>query len=169
MRLLRDVCSGRFAIHCSGGDCEAICQEGHPIERRRLGPDLLTHVLVNKYADHFPLYCQSQIFGRKSIDLDRSTLVGRVGKSAALLEPLADASGRYVRDGQANFADDTTTKMQAKRKCATARIWIYVRGERPRASIEPPAAWYQFSVDRERKHNANHLCPFNGWMHALSR
>jgi len=42
-------------------------------------------------ADHLPLYCQSQIFGREGLDLDRSTLADWVGKSTALLEPLADA------------------------------------------------------------------------------
>ena len=33
-----------------------------PIERGRPRPGLLVHVLVSKYADHLPLYRQSQIF-----------------------------------------------------------------------------------------------------------
>jgi len=66
-----------------------------PIERGRPGPGLLAHVLVSKYADHLPLYRQSQIFDREGIDLDRSTLADWVGKSTALLEPLADAIGRH--------------------------------------------------------------------------
>ena len=155
----------RLACKC----CEKICQAAlpsRPIERGRPGPGLLAHVLVNKYADHCPLYRQSQIFGREGIDLDRSTLADWVGKSAKLLEPLADAIGRYVRNGQAIFADDTPIKMQAKGKCATARIWTYVRDERPWASDDPPAAWYQFSTDREGKHPADHLSQFKGWMHA---
>ena len=155
----------RMACSC----CEKICQSplpSRPIERGRPGPGLLAHVLVNKYADHCPLYRQSQIFGREGIDLDRSTLADWIGKSTALLEPLADAIGRYVRNGQAIFADDTTIKMQAKRKCATARIWTYVRDERPWASDDPPAAWYQFSTDREGKHPTSHLSKYSGWMHA---
>jgi transposase len=64
-------------------------------------------VLVNKYADHLPLYRQSQIFAREGIDLDRSSLAGWVGQSSKLLEPLADAIGRHVRAGQSIFADDT--------------------------------------------------------------
>jgi len=71
------------------------------IERGRPGPDLLAHVLVNKYADHLSLYRQSGIFERDGIDMDRSTLADRVGKSTALLEPLADAIGRHVLAGQA--------------------------------------------------------------------
>ncbi len=79
----------RMACTC----CEAICQAPlplRPIERGRPGPGLLVHVLVSKYADHLPLYRQSQIFDRDGIDLDRSTLFDWVGKSAAL-------NSRYCR------------------------------------------------------------------------
>jgi len=157
----------RMACAC----CEAICQAplpSRPIERGRPGPGLLAHVLVNKYADHLPLYRQSQIFEREGIDLDRSTLADWVGKSAALLEPLAEAIGRHVLKGQAIFADDTPLKMQAPGagKCKTARIWTYVRDERPWASDDPPAAWYQFSADRKGEHPTKHLAKFKGWMHA---
>ena len=155
----------RMACAC----CEAICQAplpSRPIERGRPGPGLLAHVLVNKYADHCPLYRQSQIFNREGIDLDRSTLSDWVGKSAALLEPLAETIGRYVQRGQAIFADDTPIKMQAKGKCKTARIWTYVRDERPWAGDDPPAAWYQFTVDRKGEHPAKHLADYKGWMHA---
>ena len=47
------------------------------------------------------------------LDMDRSTLAGWVGKSAALLEPLAEAIKRHVLSGQAIFADDTPVKMLA--------------------------------------------------------
>jgi len=89
-----------------------------------------------------------------------------VGKSSALLDPLADAIGRHVRAGQAVFADDTPLKMQAKVKCKTARIWTYVRDERSWNSQAPPAAWYRFSIDRKGMHPADHLSHFKGWMHA---
>jgi transposase len=84
--------------------CEAIVQSplpSRPIERGRPGPGLLAHVLVSKYADHLPLYRLSQIFAREGIDLDRSTMADWVGRSTALLEPLADAIGRIVRQGAA--------------------------------------------------------------------
>jgi len=166
---------GRFVVNrivrprmtCSG--CEKIGQAAlpsRPIERGRPGPGLLAHVLVNKYADHLPLYRQSRIFEREGIDLERSTLCGWVGKSAALLEPLADAIGRHVLKGQAIFADDTPVKMQAPGKTRTARFWTYVRDERPWTGDAPPAAWYRFSVDRKGVHPASHLKDYTGWMHA---
>ena len=88
----------RMACAC----CERITQAALPsraIERGRPGPSLLAHVLVNIYADHLPLYRQSQIFDREGIDLERSTLADWVGKSTALLEPLADAIARHVLAG----------------------------------------------------------------------
>jgi transposase len=45
-----------------------------PIAKGRATPALLAHVLVAKYADHLPLYRQSQIFARQGVDLGRSTL-----------------------------------------------------------------------------------------------
>ena len=155
----------RMACKC----CDMIIQAAlpsRPIERGRPGAGLLAHVLVNKYADHCPLYRQSQIFAREGIDLDRSTLAGWIGQSTKLLEPLAEAIGRHVRAGSAIFADDTPIKMQAKKRCATARIWTYVRDERPWATGDPPAAWYKFSTNREGKHPSGHLANYKGWIHA---
>lgn len=155
----------------AGSCCERITQAAlpsRPIERGRPGPGLLAHVLVNKYADHLPLYRQSQIFERERINLERSTLADWVGKSAALLEPLADAIGRHVLRGQAIFADDTPVKMQApgSGRTKTARFWTYARDERPWVGDAPRAAWYQFSVDRKGIRTIRHLKDYSGWMHA---
>ncbi len=43
-------------------------------------------MLVAKYADHLPLYRQSDIYAREGVDLERSTLADWVGRSAALLK-----------------------------------------------------------------------------------
>jgi transposase len=157
----------RMACAC----CERIVQAplpSRPIERGRPGAGLLAHVLVSKYADHLPLYRQSQIFARDGIDLERSTLADWVGRSTALLEPLAEAIGRHVLKGQAIFADDTPVKLlrPGAGKTGTARLWAYSRDERPWAGPAPPAAWYQFSTDRKGTRPARHLAGYQGWMHA---
>jgi transposase len=57
--------------------CEAICQAtlpSRPIERGRPGPGLLAYVLVSKFADHLPLYRQSQIYARENVGIGRSTM-----------------------------------------------------------------------------------------------
>jgi len=151
--------------------CEAIVQAplpSRPIEKGRPGPGLLAHVLVSKYADHLPLYRQSQIFARDGVELERSTLADWVGRSTALLEPLAEAIGRHVRAGPALFADDTPVKMQAPgaKKTKTARVWAYVRDERPWAGPSPPSVWYRFTIDRKGEHPVSHLSKYKGWVHA---
>jgi len=168
---------GRFIVNrivrprlaCSG--CERFVQAplpSRPIERGRPGPGLLAHVLVSKYADHLPLYRQTQIFERDGLDLDRSTLADWVGKSTALLTPLADAIGRHVLAGEAIFADDTPVSMLAPGagRTQTARLWTYAREERPWAGTAPPAAWYRFSCDRKGQHPRDHLARFRGFIHA---
>ena len=168
---------GRFVVNritrprlaCSG--CERFVQAplpSRPIERGRPGPGLLAHVLVSKYGDHLPLYRQSTIYARDGLDLDRSTLADWVGRSTALLEPLAAAIGRHALGGEALFADDTPVAMLApgRGRTTTARMWVYVRDERPWGGPAPPAAWYQFSPDRRGEHPQRHLKTFAGWMHA---
>lgn len=157
----------RMACSC----CEAIHQAAlpsRPIERGRPGSGLLAHVLVSKYGNHSPLYRKSQIFGREGIELDRSTLADWVGKSTALLEPLADAIARHVMAGQALFADDTPVKLLAPGfgKTRTVRLWAYVRDERPWAGEAHPAAWYRFSPDRKGARPREHLANYTGFMHA---
>ncbi len=141
--------------------CERFAQAelpSRPIERGRPGPGLLAHVLVGKYCDHLSLDRQSKIYARENVDLHRSTRTDWVGRSTALLEPLADHIGALVRDGPALYADDTPVKLQTKtnsKKTQTARPWSYIRDERPWCGAAPPCAWYQFSVDRKGERPAS--------------
>jgi transposase len=69
------------------GCCERIVQAEAPsrsIARGVAGPGLLVHVLVSKYRDHVPLYRQSEIYARKGVELDRSTLADWVGGTSQL-------------------------------------------------------------------------------------
>jgi transposase len=166
--VVREMIRPRMACSC----CEAFAQAplpSRPITRGRAGPGLLAHVLVGKYCDHLPLHRQSGIYAREKVDLHRSTLTDWVGRSTALLEPLADHIGKLARAGPTLFADDTPVKMQIEGKTGrtqTARMWSYVRDERPWCGQAPPCAWYQFSVDRKGEHPAAHLKGYTGIVHA---
>lgn len=157
----------RMACAC----CEAFCQAplpSRPIEGGRPGPGLLAHVLVSKYADHLPLYRQSQIYAREQIDLSRSTLADWMGAATALLSPLAEAIGRHVRAGGAIHADDTPVDVLSPGhgKTKTGRLWVYARDERPWGGPAPPAAFYRFSMDRQAIRPTEHLKNYTGFMHA---
>ena len=151
--------------------CETIVQApmpSLPIERGKPGPGLLAHVLVSKYADHLPLYRQSDIYAREGVELERSTLADWVGRSAALLEPLVTALRKEVMSSAVLHGDDTPVPVLAPGtgKTRTGRLWTYVRDGRPHGSEQPPVAAFFYSPDRKGEHPQAHLKGFNGILHA---
>lgn len=149
------------------GGCQTIHQAdapSRPIERGLAGPGLLAHVLVSKYADHLPLYRQSQIYAREGVMLERSTLCDWVAGAAKLLTPLALAVGRYVLQAAKVHSDDTPTRTLGAGKGAAhlGRLWAYVRDDRASADTAPPAVWFQYSANRKGEHPQAHLRNYSG-------
>lgn len=152
-------------------DCETITQPPMPmlpIERGRPGAGLVSHVIISKYCDHTPLNRQSGIYARGGVDLDRSTMAGWVGKMAWLLTPLADEIGGYARAGPSVHADDTPIPVLDPGKGVTkkGRLWVVVRDETPWGSLNPKAAYYQYSPDRKGEHAHALLSPCRRYLHA---
>ena len=151
--------------------CERIVQApapSRPIERGLAGPGLLAHVLVSKYADHLPLYRQSEIYARQGVELERSTLADWVGEASHLLAPLVEALRRYVFDCGKLHADDTSVPVLAPGmgKTKTGRLWTYVREDRPAGGKTAPAFWFAYSPDRKGEHPQQHLRDFRGALQA---
>jgi transposase len=151
--------------------CQGIFQAqapSRPIARGLAGPGLLAHVMVAKYCDHLPLYRQSRIYARDGVQLERSTLAGWIDHGDQLLDPLVAALGRYVLAADKVHADDTPVKVLAPGagKTKTARLWVYVRDDRPAGNTAPPAAWFQYSPDRKGEHPQEHLRKFKGILQA---
>ena len=151
--------------------CDRIVQApapSRPIDRGLAGPGLLAHVLVSKYADHQPLYRQSEIYAREGIDLDRSTLAGWVGATSDLLTPLVEAVRKHVLTASKLHADDTPVPVLAPGtgKTKTGRLWTYVRDDRPSGDATAPAVWFAYSPDRKGEHPKRHLESFEGTLQA---
>jgi len=151
--------------------CDVIVQApapSRPIERGLAGPNLLAHVLVSKYAVHLPLYRQSEIFAREGIDLDRSTLADWVGAASHLLAPLVDQIRKHVLAADKIHADDTPVPVLAPGmgKTKTARLWTYVRDDRPSGLDMAPAVWFAYTEDRKGEHPRQHLSSFAGILQA---
>jgi len=165
-RVIRHV---RPKLSCRA--CESIAQAPAPelsIRRGLAGPGLLAHVLTAKFCDHLPLYRQAEICARNGIELDRSTLSGWVGQTAALMRPLVDAIGVHVMAAERVHADDTTVPVldPGRGKTKTGRIWCYVHDDRPFAGPAPPAVRYYYSPDRKAEHPHAHLAGFGGILQA---
>ncbi|MBV8867774.1 MAG: IS66 family transposase, partial [Acidobacteriaceae bacterium] len=165
-KVLRHV---RPKLSCSG--CERIVQApapSRPIERGLAGPGLLAHVLVAKYADHLPLYRQSEIYARSGVELERSTLADWVGGASRLAAPLVEALRRYVMATGKVHADDTPVPVLApgQGQTKTGRLWTYVRDDRPAGDTAAPAVWFAYSPDRKGEHPGRHLQDFHGVLQA---
>jgi hypothetical protein len=128
----------------------------------------LAHVLTSKYADHLPLYRQSEIYARQGVDLERSTLADWVGGTSQLLTPLVNALRHYVISASKLHADDTLVPVLApgNGKTKTGRLWTYVRDDRPAGDTAAPAVWFAYSPDRKGEHPARHLHEFSGALQA---
>ncbi|WP_413739798.1 IS66 family transposase [Sodalis sp. RH14] len=151
--------------------CDVIVQApapSHPIERGIAGPGLLARVMTAKYAEHSPLYRQSEIFARQGVTLSRATMAGWVGLCSNLLAPLADAVCDYVMDTGKVHVDDTPVDVlqPGKGKPKTGRLWVYVRDDRNAGSRLPPAVWFTYSPDRKGIHPPTHLAGFSGLLQA---
>lgn len=139
-----------------------------PIDRALPTPALLAQVIGAKYADHCPLYRQEGIYRRAGVDLPRSMLAAWVGKAAELLDPLVSCLERYVMSATKLHADDTPVPVLAPGlgRTRTARLWAYVRDDRPAAGADPPAVIYRYSPNRKGEHCQAHLSKFAGILQA---
>ncbi|WP_426960012.1 IS66 family transposase [Muricoccus radiodurans] len=149
--------------------CEAITQPPapfHPIARGRAGPNLLAMVLEAKFGQHLPLNRQSETYGREGVELSVSTLADWVGTAAAVLSPLHALIAAHVLAAERLHGDDTTVPLLARGKTVTARLWTYVRDDRPFGGPDPPAALFQFSRDRTAEHPRRHLASYAGILQA---
>ncbi|WP_077137127.1 IS66 family transposase, partial [Shigella sonnei] len=151
--------------------CDAIVQApapSRPIERGIAGPGLLARVLTSKYAEHTPLYRQSEIYGRQGVELSRSLLSGWVDACCRLLSPMEEALHGYVLTDGKLHVDDTPVPvlLPGNKKTKTGRLWAYVRDDRNAGSTLAPAVWFAYSPDRKGIHPQTHLAGFSGVLQA---
>ena len=74
---------------------------------RRVRFEVPAPVLTSKYAEHTPLYRQSEIYGHQGVELSRSLLSGWVDACCRMLSPLEEALRNYVLTDGKLHADDT--------------------------------------------------------------
>jgi transposase len=150
-------------------DCEKITQPPapfHVVPRGWAGPSFLAMLLFEKYGQHQPLNRQAERFAREGVPLSTSTLADQVGAAAFALMPLYRLIAAHVLAAERLHGDDTTVPVLAKGKTDTARLWVYVRDDRPFAGADPPAALFHYSRDRRGEHPRTHLASWSGILQA---
>jgi transposase len=121
-------------------------------------------VVVSKYADHLPLYRQSQILARQGVSIERSTLAQWVGAAAAELQPLHDHLLGRLKASPKLFCDETRCPVldPGRGKTKTGYLWAVARDDRPWGSSDPPAVVYAYAPGRGGVHAVKLLDGFTG-------
>ncbi|WP_108979206.1 IS66 family transposase [Escherichia coli] len=122
--------------------CDAIVQApapSRPIERGIAGPGLLARVLISKYAEHTPLYRQSEMYGRQGVELSRSLLSGWVDACCRLLSPLEEALQDYVL---------TDGKLHGDGRITEAACWAHARRKIHDVHVRTPSALTEEALKR---------------------
>lgn len=146
-------------------DCESISQAPapfHVIPRGWAGPSFLAMVLFEKFGQHQPLNRPAERYAREGVPISLSTLADQVGGCTIALTPLFRRLEAYVLSAERLHGDDTTVPVLAKAKIVTARIWVYVRDDKPFGGPEPPGAVFYYSRDRAGEHPQAHLAGYGG-------
>jgi len=135
-----------------------------PVEGGLPTAALLAHIAAGKFAWHLPLHRQTQMLAGYGIDLDRSTLVHWIGRTAWWLQPLYALLTETVMAAGKVFCDDTPLPVldRTRRRTRIARLWCYAVDDRPWQGPVPPAVIYRYAEDRRGRHVKEHLDGFCG-------
>ena len=150
-------------------DCERISQPPapfHVIPRGWAGPNLLAMILFEKFGQHQPLNRQAERYAREGVPLSLSTLADQVGACTTVLMPLFLRLQAHVMAAERLHGDDTTVPVLARVKTDIARLWTYVRDDRPFGGPAPPGAVFYYSRDRGGEHPQSHLAGYAGLLQA---
>lgn len=134
------------------------------LHRCQADESLLADILVKKFADHLPLYRQSEIMDRDGIHISRQTLCQWVLRSGMALKPLYNEMLHQILKSENVFYDETPVQMLSpgKGKTHQAYMWVLVGGK----SSNPSYRIYDFQLNRCHYHAAKMLERYHGVLHS---
>ncbi len=124
----------------------------------------IAYVLVAKFADHLPLYRQSQILARSGIDLRRSTPADWVGTAAFHLAPVVDRLAEHLKGSGKLFMDETTAPVlePGRGRTKTGFLWALARDDRGWGGDDPPGVVFTYRPSRAGVNAEQILQGFDG-------
>lgn len=134
------------------------------LPRCKVDESFLAEILVKKYADHLPLYRQSEILAREGINVSRQLLAQWVVKCGLALKPLYNRMSQLVLDSNNVFADEVPVDMLSPGKGSVQQtyMWVLVGGKQ----LNPAYRIYNFRVDRRHVHAEELLKNYQGVLHS---
>jgi len=134
------------------------------LQKCKADESFLAEILVKKFADHLPLYRQSEILSREGIGLSRQLLSKWVIRCGIALKPLYNEMSRQVLSSNNVFADEVPVDMlkPGKGKVQQAYMWVLVGGK----EANPAYRVYNFRTDRCHKNAEELLKGYHGILHS---
>ncbi len=130
-----------------------------PLERCAASANLLSWLLVRKFANHLPLHRQEQIFGRDGLRLPKQTLCDWTLASGEALRPIVDRLLQIVCSDVVLQLDDTPVMCQGGRGEPNFRayLWTFIN---PQVN----AVVYRFTAGRASQLLADEIGGFRGML-----
>jgi transposase len=134
-----------------------------PIEGSLADASTLSQVIVDKFANHLPLYRQSQDFERIGLSLSRQNLSNWILKSSDLLDIVYQKMKDELLSKNILHADETTVqvlKESGKDAKSKSYMWLYQTGR-----YDTPIVIYDYHPSRSGKIPREFLKDFSGYLH----
>ena len=124
----------------------------------------VAHVLVSRYADHLPLYRQSQILARQGIEIGREVLADWTGTGALEITPVVRRMHEILLASPRLFADETIMPVldPGRGKTKKGYAWAIARDDRPWGGTDPPAVVFRYAPGRGAEHAKILLAGYRG-------
>lgn len=134
------------------------------LTRCQADESFLADMLVKKFADHLPLYRQSEMLAREGIGISRQLLCQWVIRCGKALKPIYDELMRSILESNTIFVDETPVDMLegSKGKAHQAYMWVVAGGK----NVNPAYRVYNFRVSRGHAHLRDILSGYSGIVHS---
>jgi len=134
------------------------------LDRCQADESLLADIAVKKFADHLPLYRQSEMLAREGIGISRQTLSQWMLRCGLALKPIyVEMTSQILQSGNV-FIDESPVDMldPGKGKAHQAYMWVIVGGK----TRDPGYRVYNFRTDRCHSNAIEIIKDYSGVLHS---
>jgi hypothetical protein len=120
----------------------------------------VSHIIVEKYLKHVPLYRQEKVFNNMGLDVTRKNFSNWVIKAANLLNPLYFLIYQNIMKSDICHMDETPLAVIEEQQ-EKAYMWGLCSSK-----YDNPAYIYAYEPDRKHHHASDLLRNFKGYVHS---
>jgi transposase len=130
------------------------------LPRSTATPNLVAHIVTQKFCDALPLYRQESMFERLGVPIARAKMCDWLIKVAAKLQPLMPELEAEARAGPLIAIDETTLQVldqPGRAPNAKSYVWVFCGGDAAR-----PVVYFKYAPTRHGKTAQEFLTGYSG-------